>query len=166
MATAARAPAVSTGIPIRFVPSSTIIDPHGEIERRAYELYQARSSEEGSALGDWLRAESEILRPMPVEVIEDDDVVMIKANVLGFWSDELRVAIEQNVITIVGKKVVEPQPGDKPTYMELEPDAIFRRIHLPMAVIPESAGATLNGGWLDITIQRATASWAESTYTC
>jgi hypothetical protein len=31
-----------------------------EIRRRAYELYEARSREDGQALDDWLRAEAEI----------------------------------------------------------------------------------------------------------
>ena len=44
------------------VPSST--EPTSEdVARRAYELYEARGSEPGADVDDWLRAERELREP-------------------------------------------------------------------------------------------------------
>ena len=40
----------------QIIPSTT----HEQIEKRAYEIYEKRHQEDGHALEDWLKAESEI----------------------------------------------------------------------------------------------------------
>jgi len=47
------------------LPLSPSADLHPLIERRAYELYSERGSQQGSALNDWLDAEREILSRVP-----------------------------------------------------------------------------------------------------
>ena len=44
-------------MPVRTEPTSD------DVARRAYDLYQARGSEPGADLDDWLRAERELREP-------------------------------------------------------------------------------------------------------
>jgi len=37
-------------------------DPHEQVRRRAYELYEQRGKEDGHDLEDWLQAESEVVQ--------------------------------------------------------------------------------------------------------
>jgi hypothetical protein len=39
---------------------------HEEIARRAFELYVARGQSDGSDVGDWLQAESELAAAVPL----------------------------------------------------------------------------------------------------
>jgi hypothetical protein len=41
-----------------------------DIRQRAYEIYRQRNGEPGSELGDWLQAESEILRAREAAIDE------------------------------------------------------------------------------------------------
>lgn len=166
MASATRAVLRATGFRIPLVSAKSITDPSEQIERRAFELFSAHKDEPGRLADDWYRAEDELLRPVPLEIMEDDDSVLIRANVLGFWGDELKVAVEDHLVTIAGKKAPQPQFGNKVTYIEWSPDAIFKRVELPMGIMPETATAMFDGGWLEITIQRATSSWSEGVPTC
>jgi hypothetical protein len=63
-----RAPASSSRKP-RAKPASVIalVPPtHEEIARRAFELYVARGQSDGSEVGDWLQAESELAAAVPL----------------------------------------------------------------------------------------------------
>jgi HSP20 family protein len=50
-----------------------------EIARRAYELFDQRGRAQGLDLRDWLQAESELLQPVPVEVVETADKIKVRA---------------------------------------------------------------------------------------
>jgi HSP20 family protein len=64
------------------------------IARRAYELFEKRGGEHGHDWEDWFRAESELLRPVSVSMSESDDRISVRANVLGFEGNELKVSVE------------------------------------------------------------------------
>lgn len=51
-----------TGLPAQSASNAQPVSTpsHEQIARRAYELYQTRAYAEGSALHDWLRAESDL----------------------------------------------------------------------------------------------------------
>ena len=63
------------------------------IARRAYELFETRSCEHGHNWEDWFRAESELLRPVSVTMSESEYRISVRANVLGFEENELKVSI-------------------------------------------------------------------------
>jgi len=59
------------------------------IARRAYELFESRGFAHGHDLEDWLRAESEILLNVPVDITETETEVTIRAEVPGFSEKDL-----------------------------------------------------------------------------
>lgn len=120
------------------------------IARRAYELFEARGREHGHDWEDWFRAESELLRPISVSMSESEDRVSVRANVLGFNENELRVSVEPRQITIRGTKEVSATEteGGKIEYIDWSPDQILKVIDLPTEVLPESSVVELQAGVL------------------
>ena len=74
------------------------------IARRAYELFEKRGGEHGHDWEDWFQAESELLRPVSVSMSESDDRISVRTNVLGFDGNELKVSVEPQRVTILGKR--------------------------------------------------------------
>lgn len=68
---------------------SEIDDVMKQIHQRAYQLFEFRGRTDGHDLEDWFKAEMELLKPVPLEVSEKDDVVYIRADVPGFKEEEL-----------------------------------------------------------------------------
>jgi HSP20 family molecular chaperone IbpA len=127
------------------------------IARRAYELFEARGRKHGHDWEDWLRAESELLRPVSVAIAQSRDRIRVHANVLGFADNELRVSIEPRRITILGKKDVSAPEieGSKNVYVDLYPDTILHSIELACEVVPEAARIQLQGGILQFELPKA-----------
>ncbi|MGA2978979.1 MAG: DUF2934 domain-containing protein [Terriglobales bacterium] len=127
------------------------------IARRAYELFEARSCEHGHDLEDWFRAESELLRPVSVTMSESEDRISVRANVLGFEANELKVSIEPRRITILGEK--EPGTaktgGGKTQPVASHPDQILHVIDLATDVTAETAVVEWQGGLLKFELPKA-----------
>ena len=70
------------------------------IARRAYELFETRNREHGHDWEDWFQAESELLRPVSIAVSGSSRRLSIRANVLGFAANELKVSVESKRIVI------------------------------------------------------------------
>jgi len=128
-----------------------------QIAQRAFGLFQDRGSD-GKALEDWLRAESELLRPMPVELSESDGTFTVKAEVPGFSSKDLTVRAEPNSICIHGKlqETKEDRTDKKIQYSEVTSSQICRRIDLPASINPDKVSATLSNGVLELNLPKAT----------
>ena len=120
------------------------------IAYRAYELYEARGREGGHDLEDWFRAESELLRPIPVEITEAEDTLTDRAQVPGFRAEEVTVGIEPRRVIIWGMKETSARMERQQTH----PDQFLRVQDLPGEVDPTKAMATLQSGVLDITLSR------------
>jgi HSP20 family molecular chaperone IbpA len=127
------------------------------ITRRANELFQIRGREHGHDWEDWFRAESELLRPVSVAIATSLDRISVRANVLGFEKNELKVAIEPGRILIVGRRA--PQRArdqhDVQAVIDMCPDQIMRAIDLPAQVLPEAAGVELHTGLLKFELPRS-----------
>src|SRR5689334_19816126 len=76
---------------------------YDSIARRAFELFENNGRWFGHEVDDWLRAESELLHPMHLEIKESDDEIMIRAEVPGFSTKELEINVDANKLTIFGK---------------------------------------------------------------
>ncbi len=66
---------------------------HHAIARRAFEIFEGKGRWPGRELDDWLRAESELLHPMHLELMESDNHVTVRAEVPGFSAKELKDGI-------------------------------------------------------------------------
>jgi HSP20 family protein len=127
------------------------------IVRRAYELFEERSCEHGHDWEDWFRAESELLRPVSVSMSESDDRISVRANVLGFEGNELRVSVEPRRLTILGKKEASAteSEGGKVEYIDWCPDQILKLIDLAADVLPEGSVVELGAGVLKFELPKA-----------
>jgi HSP20 family protein len=134
------------------------------IARRAYELFETRGREHGHDWEDWFRAESELLRPVSVSMSESDDRISVRANVLGFEENELKVSLEPRRITILGKKEMSTTEteGGKIEYIDWVPDQIRQLIDLATDVIPEGSVVELQAGLLKFELPKATRHEVEA----
>jgi HSP20 family protein len=73
------------------------------VARRAYEYFEARGREFGHDLEDWFRAESELMRRVPVEIKEAENQITVRAEVPGFTANEINVSVEPQRLVISGK---------------------------------------------------------------
>jgi HSP20 family protein len=136
-------------VPIKQTPSifHRIEELHNSIARRAFEIFEGKGRWPGRELDDWLRAESEFIHPMHLEITESDNYLNVRAEVPGFNAKELEI--------ITGKHEVrdETKKG-KTLYSELCAAEILRVVDLPAEVDTSDVSATLKDGILSIKMTK------------
>jgi HSP20 family protein len=149
-------------VKINTVGTETLIDRAREIyeaiARRAYQMFDGRGREDGYQLEDWLSAERELLRPVPLEVTESNDQLTVRAEVPGFNEKELQVSLEPRRLTITGK--VEESSEQKTGEMLFNSrwsNEIYHALDLPAEVDTAKANATLKQGVLELRMPKLTA---------
>lgn len=145
---------------IQVRQSSPMLDrmqqTYDSIARRAFELFENNGGWFGHEVDDWLRAESELLHPMHLEIKESDDELMIRAEVPGFNIKELEINVEANKLTIFGKhEAQEDRKKAKTIYCERCASQILRAVYLPVEVDASKGSATLKDGILTIELPKA-----------
>jgi HSP20 family protein len=147
-------------------PSPFIIEAEKLLERmqelsqnvahRAFEFFEARGGEWGHALEDWLRAESDLLRYVPVEISETDKQFRVRAEVPGFSANEIQVSVEPKSLIINGKSESKAEEQKEQTvYNERRSRQFCRAIELSAEVEPQRTSATLKDGVLELTLDKA-----------
>ncbi|MGZ4840732.1 MAG: Hsp20 family protein [Candidatus Angelobacter sp.] len=127
-----------------------------QVRQRAYQLFEGRGRAEGNDLEDWFKAETELLKPVPLEIAEKDDVIRVRAEVPGFKDNEIEINLEPGAFTIKGEHREETETKDeKKFHSERYAQQIFRRVPLPVNVLPEKATATLKDGVLELSLPKA-----------
>ncbi len=129
------------------------------IARRAFDLFTWSGFTEGHDLDDWLKAESELLQPVPLEVTETDDEVMVRAEVPGFTEKDMQVKVDAHRVFITGKREEssEKKKG-KTIYAERQSNEICREFDLPAEIDPEKVTAELKDGVLEISLVKRAPS--------
>lgn len=125
------------------------------MEERAFQLFEERGREDGHDLEDWVRAEQELLTPVPVTITEKNHELRIHAEVPGFTADEIALNVEENALTLQGEHTETKKVTDESKSTESEWRQIYRRIALPADVVPEKAKATWKDGSLEIVVPKA-----------
>ena len=129
------------------------------VARRAFEIFENNGRQFGRDLENWFRAESELLHPVHIEVVESEGNLGVKAEVPGFKPEELEVKVEPNRLTITGKReATEERKEGKTIYSERRASQILRTIELPAAVETEKATANLNNGVLELNLPKAASA--------
>ncbi|MFB3915590.1 MAG: Hsp20/alpha crystallin family protein [Terriglobales bacterium] len=125
------------------------------IETRARELSRVRGCEEGYEQEDWVQAQSEFLRPVPIEMENFAERIRIRATVSGFEEDELNVSIEPARIIIAGKKERQPEEGNQLFYVDWYPEENLQVVNLPEDIDPALARMVLRDGVLEFDLPKA-----------
>ena len=151
--------------------SPKLIEPEGQfaklreleeaIARRAFELFEGRGCEHGQDLADWVRAESEMLQPLPIKVSEYRDRLAVEAELPGFTAEEIGVSAEPRRLIISGGTTLTNKEAENTFSREIVANStriltkhIFRLLDLPVAVDVDKMEATLTGGILNVTLPR------------
>jgi len=147
--------------PMKLLPGSDLFDRiqdlSNSIARRAFEIFEDRGRAFGHDLEDWLRAESEFLHPIHLDIAESDDAVTVRAEVPGFSAKELEVGVEPHRLTISGKREAkEDRTSKKTIYSEHCRNQIFRAVDLPAEVDTSKVTANLKDGVLELSMPKAT----------
>ena len=123
------------------------------ISSRAYQLFESRGFTQGYDREDWLRAESEILLNVPVDIAETETELTIRAELPGFSENDLEVRVAPVSLCITGKREeAAEQTGEKTVYSERRSNQIFRVLDLPSQIDPDRVNATLSDGILEIKL--------------
>ncbi len=95
------------------------------------------------------------LLSIPLDVIEDDGKVTIKAAVAGINPDELEITIENNVLTIKGEhKTEEVSETAKVFRRENTYGSFSRSIRLSPQLNQDGVSASFKNGFVTITIPK------------
>jgi HSP20 family protein len=97
------------------------------------------------------------MTPYSVDVREDQDHIYVEAELPGFKKDEIDVLLENQTLTISGKRKTESQNGNGTTQhllRERRNTRFQRTFKLPPTVDEQTVNATLNDGILTVTLNK------------
>ena len=111
-----QSPLASETAGIKFIAVESFREQINEftqvIAARAYEIYESRGREEGHALEDWSRAESELRCMVPVGILEGPERLEVNVRLLGCLCHEIEACLEPRRLLIRAQK--EEEKGQKP----------------------------------------------------
>jgi HSP20 family protein len=102
-----------------------------------------------------LMAETFSLRAPAIDLYEGDQAVVIKAEVPGLDTADLKVDLTDSILTISGEKKKEKEIKEEAyTYSERSYGTFSRSLHLPCAVESDKAKATFKNGILEVNLPK------------
>ncbi len=146
--------------PVTITPVENLMDRINKmtqaITRRAYEIFEANGRRFGHDLEDWFKAETDMLLPVPVNIVETEESLEVRAEVPGFSEKEIEVSVEPRRLTITGKRETETHEEKKgeADYSEFCSNQILRIVELPASVDAGKTTATLKNGVLQLTMPK------------
>lgn len=88
-----------------------------------------------------------------IEMFEQDEQLIVRADLPGLTKDDVNVEIAEDAITIEGERRSEEKENREGFYRtERSYGKFYRRLPLPDGVDPEDANATFRDGVLEITM--------------
>lgn len=93
-----------------------------------------------------------------VDIEEDNENIMVKAEIPGMKKEEIKVSVQGNMLTITGERKQESEVKDK-TYHRVERSygKFSRTISLPTDVETDKVKASYKDGILNITLPKPEA---------
>lgn len=125
---------------------------HNVINRRAYDLFRKRGDLWGGPLGDWFNAERQLVWKPAIELRQKDRQFEVLAATPGVEAKDLDVQITPDDVLIkadIGHKHT-PEEGAV-QLCEFNGGQLFRSIHFPEQIDPNSATAEYRNGMLRLT---------------
>lgn len=116
----------------------------GDMRTRLDRLFGEAMGPPGEALGIWSPA---------IDVSKDDGHLVVRADVPGMKPEEIKVEVEDDVLTISGEHEETKEEKDKEYLRRERRYGSFRRsISLPREIDPEQIEARSNDGVLELRI--------------
>jgi HSP20 family protein len=137
---------VSTMALIRWEPVREVESLQQQMNRLFNAVLDPGMSREAGALPSW---------SPPMDLIEDGDHFVLRADLPGMSEDEISVECEDNVLTVSGERAAEHEGrGEGYRRIERASGRFARSLTLPESVDPDSIQARLEKGVLELTIPR------------
>ena len=150
---------------IEVKKADTIFDElelHQAISRRAYDLFRNGGTLWGNALTDWLTAEQKLISKPAVELRQKDSQFEVLAALPGVEAKDLDVQITPDEVLIKAETSRERAADAGTVHVcEFEGGKIFRSVHFPEKIDPNSAKAEYQNGMLRLTVAIAKAATAQ-----
>jgi HSP20 family molecular chaperone IbpA len=129
---------------------------HDEISRRAYDLFRNHEGFLLGPLGDWFRAERELVWRPAVELREKDGQFELVAALAGVDPKNLDVQVTPHdiLITAEGHHQHDERHG-KVHVCEFKTGRLFRTVHFPHPIDPDRVKAEYRNGMLHVTAAMA-----------
>ena len=106
-------------------------------------------------LPDWWRHRELIPRQPAVEISEEKDQVIVKAEIPGLKKEDLQVNLSNSLLTIRGeRKQEEEKKGKGYYYSERSYGSFSRSIQLPAEVRSDKVSASFKDGVLEIRLPK------------
>ena len=155
----AKTPEKKVTKPPFFIEAETMLEKMAgltrETSQKAFEYFMDPGGTLGSRLDDWLHAEMELLRPVPVEITENADFVTVRAAIPGFKPDEIELSVTDNNLFLSGETKFENKKEDEKTfYTEWRSNRFYRQLNLPTEVLTDGADAKLKDGILTLALKK------------
>jgi HSP20 family molecular chaperone IbpA len=132
---------------------------HEVISQRAYDLFRNHNGLFGGPLEDWLNAEREVVWRPAVELKQKDGEIELVAAVAGVEPKDLDVQVTPEDILITGASEHRHESKEGTVHLcEFQGGRLFRSIHLPDKIDPDSARAEYRNGMLRLTAAVAKAA--------
>ena len=113
----------------------------------AFSSWPFQSQENGSLTSSWIPA---------CDVFEDQDAVKIVAEVPGVRPEDVKISLENNLLTIRGEKRQQAEEKTERVHRyERSYGSFERTFSLPTTVDPEKIDASYANGLLTVTIPKA-----------
>jgi HSP20 family protein len=123
-----------------------------QMERRFADLFSGRIARL------WDEDDAEMTEPA-LDLFEDDNEIVVKAELPGMTKDDIQISFADNVLTIRGEKKKEEEERDKNYYRaERVYGAFVRSLVLPAEVNPDKARAVFKNGVLEIRMPKTEAA--------
>ena len=125
---------------------------HEKIAQRAYDLFRNHEDLFIEPLDDWFRAERELLWRPAVELRQSDGAFELEAALAGMEPKDVDVQVtpEDVLITASSQHRHEEKKGTV-HLCEFDSGRLFRSVHLPERIDPDSAKAEFRNGLLRVT---------------
>jgi len=126
-----------------------------KIRKRAYDFFVERGFEDGDHLGDWMRAESEVLTKVSLKAVDNGKEFVIEGKVEGFEPNEIEVKVDGDALLITGlhsESKEEESDGRKSSTSKTR--SFYERFHLPPGVDRDQVEASVKRNKLKVSIPK------------
>lgn len=122
------------------------------IARRAYEFFAEKGFQNGHALEDWLQAQSQLLKSVPLDLSETQAELTIKAALPEYGANDVEIYVEPKRLFVTGQhQQTSKEKEAKTSYSE---QCLFCSLELPAEIAPDQVKATLSNGELRIDLPK------------
>jgi HSP20 family protein len=132
---------------IRWEPVRELNTIQSEMNRLFNSFFESESPTNGApSVRRWIPA---------MDLVESDDAFVLRADLPGLSEDDVKIEVEDNVLTVSGERKLEHEDRKDGYYRLERASGAFRRsLNLPEGVDPEQIAASVADGVLEVRIPK------------